>query len=590
MKLHSLEIANFRGLRDVNLVFDTPVTLIAGFNGAGKTSLLEAIRLAVLGAPERVALKRDYARLITEGSKVAVIRLSTDVGDFGYSLPDGKHTTALPDIDDEIKLAMGALRFSECNTDYRRTLLFRITNANLSGNEVVKRLKKRGATDEKIQYITPSLRAGFAEAVKIAKTKASEARGEWKGITNENYGEKKAEIWQLAERPAPVDPVELDTATRSHALAQERLNNANTALIVAREQVRQLDDLIKTRKTLEERAEPLERFRAKLAVDQKEFAAWETKLAAIQLNTPGNQETELTRQLAECVEDWCLAATQDLQLAAEHEQLVSRSRGYLSTYMATQNQSQNDAKAIATVQQARDSYARAVANDQRDIAAAEQALEALAELKKKMTQPPNLLALQAALEKAKTHEQQWAETLNALQAQNKASAHADTAEERALKTHNDILEWGIIIAALSPEGIQAEIMAGALRPVNDRLFELSRVANWARVQITSDLAIEADGRAFEHLSRSEQWRVNCLIGIVIAEISGSHLIVLDEFDLLDLDGRSDAIELFDVLAVQGAVQIIVAGTLKACPKDLPGGIAALWIDDKTLINSEEAAA
>jgi predicted ATPase len=46
MKLKSLKIKNFRGLNDVEAAFDRDVSVIVGPNAVGKTSVLEAIRLA----------------------------------------------------------------------------------------------------------------------------------------------------------------------------------------------------------------------------------------------------------------------------------------------------------------------------------------------------------------------------------------------------------------------------------------------------------------------------------------------------------------------------------------------------------------
>src|SRR5438105_1141522 len=46
MKLGSLKIKNFRGLSEIDASFDRDVSVIVGPNAIGKTSLLEAIRLA----------------------------------------------------------------------------------------------------------------------------------------------------------------------------------------------------------------------------------------------------------------------------------------------------------------------------------------------------------------------------------------------------------------------------------------------------------------------------------------------------------------------------------------------------------------
>ncbi|WP_313459260.1 ATP-binding protein, partial [Achromobacter sp.] len=60
MRINRITTENFQGARAVDLDLRTAATLIAGPNGAGKSSIAEAVRLALLGAPERVGLKKEY--------------------------------------------------------------------------------------------------------------------------------------------------------------------------------------------------------------------------------------------------------------------------------------------------------------------------------------------------------------------------------------------------------------------------------------------------------------------------------------------------------------------------------------------------
>ena len=48
-----------------------PNILLAGHNGAGKSSALEAVRHAIGGDPCRVALKKDFGALMTHGARQA---------------------------------------------------------------------------------------------------------------------------------------------------------------------------------------------------------------------------------------------------------------------------------------------------------------------------------------------------------------------------------------------------------------------------------------------------------------------------------------------------------------------------------------
>ncbi|CEI76891.1 Uncharacterized protein PAE221_02479 [Pseudomonas aeruginosa] len=95
MRITKLEITNFQGLRHAALDVSAPVLLVAGHNGAGKSSLLDAISHAFTGKPGRVAQKQHIGQLITEGAKKGEARVewldeSGEVQVCGVALPSGK--------------------------------------------------------------------------------------------------------------------------------------------------------------------------------------------------------------------------------------------------------------------------------------------------------------------------------------------------------------------------------------------------------------------------------------------------------------------------------------------------------------------
>ncbi|TSC39498.1 AAA family ATPase, partial [Pseudomonas aeruginosa] len=75
MRITKLEITNFQGLRHAALDVSAPVLLVAGHNGAGKSSLLDGVAMAFNGQPRRVSLKKDMAQLVTEGAKKGEARV-----------------------------------------------------------------------------------------------------------------------------------------------------------------------------------------------------------------------------------------------------------------------------------------------------------------------------------------------------------------------------------------------------------------------------------------------------------------------------------------------------------------------------------
>ena len=139
--------------------------------------------------------------------------------------------------------------------------------------------------------------------------------------------------------------------------------------------------------------------------------------------------------------------------------------------------------------------------------------------------------------------------------------------------------------ALAPGGIQAELLSRALEPVNRLLKNRSDIAGWPVVQVGAGMEITAGGRAHALLSESERWRTDVLLAIVIAELSGLRILLVDRFDVLDLGGRSELITLLDELTYDGGIAAletaIVSGTLKQAPASLPDTMQAIWVDGGT---------
>ena len=125
MKIHSIHVDGFLGARQVDIALVEPITLIAGQNGAGKSSIANAIALALNAELGRVDLKKDAARLVTEGAAAACVQIQTDGADFEV------HITKAGKITDHaagrkphpaLPFALDASRFSRLPEAERRWL------------------------------------------------------------------------------------------------------------------------------------------------------------------------------------------------------------------------------------------------------------------------------------------------------------------------------------------------------------------------------------------------------------------------------------------------------------------------------------
>jgi len=114
-QIQSLRIRNFKGIAKLDLPLDDSLTLLAGVNGVGKTSAIEALLIAVTDA---------WNRLSPDGQK-AWFRPSGDMVRYGAPDGEGKVTLDLV-LEDDVKVACNMLvrngRMAEIDPDSSKVL------------------------------------------------------------------------------------------------------------------------------------------------------------------------------------------------------------------------------------------------------------------------------------------------------------------------------------------------------------------------------------------------------------------------------------------------------------------------------------
>jgi len=583
MRINRITTENFQGARAVDLDLRTPATLIAGLNGAGKSSIAEAVRLALLGTPERVGLKKEYGALVSDGAKLGAVTLDLDEGSVGVSLPKGAQSGEdLVPQSPALPFVLAPERFAAAKPDERRSLLFALTGTNVKADEIERRLLARGCAAPLVTQIKPILRTGFAGGAEFAKGQATEAKGAWKTATGEQWGSQKAEGWQ-AEIP-PFDQTALDKArtdltaldSRIDATAQSlgALEQKATAYAAARDQLA----------ARQAKAARLPALRQKLEFDQEEHGKLAARVDALQAKAGTGPREGLVHDLARCLSQlWASEASKNVAFGIGldiKEVLATYERQYGKVGAAGDIEA---AAALPKAIEARDLMARSVENDRRDIAAAEAAAEQLqAGTAPEAVQPADVEAARAKVTALRAERKAIDERVQQLLNAKRAATSATERTANAAQYHQDVLAWSAIGDALSPDGIPGEILAEALQPVNDKLADLADLAGWRVPAIGADMVITFAGRPYRLLSESERWRVDALVGAALAEISGLRCLILDRFDCLDLPGRGDALGLVDALATDGRLDtILVLGTLKSLPAAPTDAFTTFWIENGT---------
>ncbi|WP_028310957.1 AAA family ATPase [Derxia gummosa] len=589
MNLTHLHIRNYCGAREIDLALDTPVTLIAGRNGQGKSSIAEGIRHAMLGSAGRVALKKDFAALVSDGEKKGEVNVDSSTADgeaaWRVALPGGKQSG--PDLGAALPFVLDPARFAAIDDNQRRTEVLDLAGIAMDAETVAAKLAQRGRAKAHIAALP--LDRGLLGAARVALDKASEARGAWKAVTGEAYGSVKAESWQ-APRPADRSSELLGMQVRMRELA-DAVDAAQRAVTVGEEQQRARREALASRAGLEGKAALFARAQDKLQHDEAELARCRQKLAEAEAAAGTKPREGLVHDLARS-----LALLLDI-LGSQAPRVASLDRyeaehGPLATIDGAPATDPTAAAYIATFRQSVSLMETTVANSKRDRDGADAAARALDALGELPAAPTNdeLAALRTQLAEAKAAKTAIDREAATIGDDARAARMADSKTADAARHHADVQAWEAIAADLAPDGIQSELLGAALAPLNERLAQHAADTGWPVVTVEHDMRILTGGRPYALLSESERWRCDAMLGEVIAHLSGLRILLLDRMDVLDLPARSQLLGWLGVLAEMAEIDsVILLGTLKALPARLPFGFTAHWVEGGRLAAAREEA-
>lgn len=585
MKLTNIHIENFLGARAVDVSLTRPVTLICGANGSGKSSIRDAVALALTGDLSRVTLKKESGQLVSAGQKSARIDLA---GDFGRHFATISSAGALKWGGDRgpsetLPFVLDGQRFAQLKPDERRAFLFGLMQIPTDGLAVIKRLAERGCDMARAEKVAPMLRSGFDAACAEAKNRTTQARGAWKAVTGETYGSEKAKTWRA---PMPGAVAEGETTDVGLLKACEvALESWQREIGKLQAQQQRRGDLAAKLPALQEAAGRITRATGKLDADKGQMLDLEFSLNTTRQQAGAGPRVGLVHDLAALLAELIDIEGPQPGTQAWADKVFAAMAAYEREHGKLGATTGDPAarERLPALEQSHALLTRAIANDKRDIDAAQRAQVQADEITSELAQPLDAAALAEArqqVEQLKAERASITARLDAAASVKRATEAARQKTQDAAKHHADVVAWDLLADALAPGGIPAELLSEALGPINERLAQSANDAEWPRVGVESDMAITVGGeaRAYSLCSESEQWRADAMLAEAIAHLSGLKLLVLDRFDVLDLQGRGDLIAWLDILAGDGGIDTaLIFGTLKALPSQLPGSIAAHWI-------------
>lgn len=503
MRINSLSINNFLHVRHFDSVLSDRISLFAGPNESGKTSIAQAIRFALGGDPGRVAMKKDYRQLVSDGAKGGWVEISVSSDEMRLrhtllrAVETGNYAGSTAETTEAMACCLEPHTFIELTPADRRRFLVNLMGVRVSPAAIGELLAARGVSQANIDAVTPLLRSGWDAAENEAKGKARELKGGWRAVTGEDWGADKGERWQSVVQ---IDPLGIPAREEAE-------------LVLDTEQAK-LDDLLR------KQGAEIEAQRAK-QVPQRQ-----------QQGRPIATQKKLF--CPECRSALMLDANGSLAPYVEHDH-------------APNPQPQPEPKRQAA--------------------------------------PTGNSVIDQAIARARVDVQTATSELRRIDDLERAHAESLTKTSKAAAIHASIGEWLALAKLLAPDGLQAELLAATIDPLNKALAKCSR---WTRaVQISGTMDITYGGRPYALCSESAQWRINAVVAVAIAGLSGVGVVILDRFDCLDVPSRTAALQW--LIAESESCQVVLLGTLKQAPRGLPDSIAVHWLGEKPVEKQEAVA-
>lgn len=533
-----LEARNVRGIREVSTPLDG-ITLVAGVNGSGKTSLAQALAAALTGAPPLPGLKKSDLHLVLRaGTAAGQAVVSTPAGRSAWGLPEGKvQSEGTPP--QASPYAAGIASVLDLPLKQATEAMARYINANPTREDLAAALPD--LDPEALALLWRDIEAGGWDGAHAnAKEDGARLKGKWEQVTGERYGLKKAASWLPPGWHPGLESESLEALTARVADAKAAYAVAIKAAAIsgdARERLAALAALVEPRREGWNTAEAAYR-----AAVQAENAADEAMDASRFCGNPlicphCGAAVALDKASGEII-PINYSQEEAAKHEAEHKVLSAASHAAAANTRQAHTAFQDANRALRDAEEAAAQLAAAPAPGDN----------------------ASLEAAQAALDMAQYCMKAW-------EAYTAATGH-----------HAGIVRLAAIVSALAPDGLRAVALARALTEWNASLAALCAAAGFPAVRMEHDLSTSYGDRPYALLSESEQYRTRAIVQAAQAVTDGSALVIYDRADILDREGRNGLFR----LALHMGKPAVVCMTANL-PGDIPDLAArgmgrTLWLE------------
>lgn len=537
-----IEIKNYRGIESAGLEL-SPIALIAGINGSGKSSIAQGIAAALTqnAAPIVGITKSAASQLLRDGAKRGSCTVGDDSGSVSANWPGASvsHDGTVPKAS---AVACGLVSIVDMKPKDASIAMMAIIKADPSREQYDAALASLpdGMRDQVWAAITAE---GWDDAHKRAKERGIKLKGAWEALAGEKYGSQKAATWRHRnhEDNAP-DTADLEAAQ----------SDLETAIANKATDASMIDWLTHQVAAVVTATGLLDELQADPATRQAAFTASRNEASAL----PRPEQEEQTVECPHCAGHLVVISKTDVRIPVAGLSVDENMQRSLAIQTAAQT--------LAVIQQGMEQASK-------DLRLAQDAIRtgdnAAAELKAL----PAGTSTDAEIEAARQRVVEITGKIEAAQATSKAATY-----------HKQIAYGELILATLAPDGLRKTVLSEKMGALNAALAALSAVSNWPVVALDDDISATLGGRAYILLSESEKFRVRVIIQLVLSGMDGSEIAVIDAADILDKGGRNG---LFGAIR-QSGLKALVCMTINS-KADVPNlalaGIGqSYWLENNVL--------
>lgn len=501
-------IDNVRGIAHAEFDINS-IALVAGDNGAGKSSIALAVAAALSDnvAPIPGMLKGDAGLFLRDGATKGTIEVSD------------KNCPAVA----RVAWPSGKLSAEDGRPQANPIACGLFTVASLKPKDMADTLGKLLGLDptfEELQSALPTVEparlaaiwkvvesSGWDAAHHKAKEHGAKAKGAWEHVTQENYGSVKAGEWRAPNLGQHLDEnLLIDQATE----ARERLQALQRSQALDADLVHRLEDQKKAgdRATADLR---------KLQPRQNNQAS---AVGALRLELRKLPQPEELTDLPAC------PACGTLLVVETHDLLRLPTPGMGS------EENNRRRKAIEAKRAELIAAEELLNTSDAEVATLQAIMRQGASATMQLGKAPQNPTTAEELQKASDALTEAQNALIAAQAQNQADAY-----------HSTALMMNAIADALAPTGVRQSVLLAKLGAFNKQLCTLTDLAGWEWLQVRDDLTLWYGAHPYWLCSKSEQFRAQVVLQLALS----SGVVLIDGADILGKRGRNELMSLLHAL-------------------------------------------